>query len=226
MSYYAKRFFRQQRIVTDGLKLWLDASNPASYSGSGTTWFDLSGNNNNGTLINGVSYSTTNGGVMVLDGIDDKINCGTNFLITNQLTMSIWAYNEGGNSPYARIIGVEGAWIGINDGRNAQSLGFFGSGIDINFPIVPIVSNKWSNITYRYAVDGIELWVDGVYYSKIAKTGNLNSIGTTPVTIGGRISDNLRQLKGRISSALIYNRALTPTEILNNYNATKSKYGI
>lgn len=223
MNYYAKRFFGQQGIVTDGLKLWLDASNPESYPGSGTTWFDLSGNNNHGTLLNGVAYSD---GVMILDGIDDKINCGTNFTITNQLTMSIWVYNEGGNSPYARIIGVENVWIGTNDVRYSQSLRFFGSGIDIYFPITPIVLNTWSNITYKYAGDGIELWVNGVYYSKIAKTGNLNPIGTTPLTIGGRMSDNLRQLKGKISSALIYNRALTSTEILNNYNATKSKYGL
>ena len=58
MSYYAKRFFGQvqnEGIVTDGLKLWLDASNPASYPGSGTTWFDLSGNGNNGTMMGGVT---------------------------------------------------------------------------------------------------------------------------------------------------------------------------
>ena len=92
MSYYAKRFFGQvqnEGIVTDGLKLWLDASNPASYPGGGTTWYDLSGNGNNGTMVNGVAYNSANGGVMILDGIDDKINCGTNFTITNQLTMSI-----------------------------------------------------------------------------------------------------------------------------------------
>lgn len=226
MSYYAKRFFGQQGIVTDGLKLWLDASNPESYHGSGTTWFDLSGNGNNGSMLNGVLFNSTNGGVMILDGIDDKINCGTNFTITNQLTMSIWVYNEWGNSAWARIIGVENAWIGMNDGRTSQSLGFFGSSIDANFPSTPIFLNMWSNITYKYAGDGIELWVNGVYYSKIAKTGNLNPIGTTPLTIGGRMSDNARQLKGKISSALIYNRALTSTEILNNYNATKSKYGL
>ena len=110
-------------------------------------------------MVNGVAYNSANGGVMILDGIDDKINCGTNFTITNQLTMSIWVYNEWGNSPYARIIGVENAWIGLNDIRNSQSLGFFGSGIDINFPITPIILNKWSNITYKYAGDGIELWV-------------------------------------------------------------------
>jgi hypothetical protein len=64
------RFDREQ-IVTNGLVLLLDAGNPASYPGSGTTWFDLSGNGNNGTLVNGVGYNSDNGGSLVFDGVDD-----------------------------------------------------------------------------------------------------------------------------------------------------------
>ena len=73
MNYYAKRFFGQvqnEGIVTDGLKLWLDASNPASYPGTGTTWFDLSGNGNNGTMVNGVVPLSN---AMQFDGVNDYV---------------------------------------------------------------------------------------------------------------------------------------------------------
>ena len=64
-------------IITTGLVLNLDAGNTASYSGTGTTWTDLSGNGNNGTLTNGTSYSSTNGGVMVFDGVNDYVTGNT-----------------------------------------------------------------------------------------------------------------------------------------------------
>ena len=97
MGYYSGKLMSIQAeaiptIITDGLKLWLDASNPSSYPGSGTTWYDLSGNGNNGTMVNGVTYSTANGGVMSFDGVNDIVNF-TNSLIVNNLTghtISLW----------------------------------------------------------------------------------------------------------------------------------------
>ena len=64
-------------IVTDVLVLCLDAANRRSYPGSGNSWLDLSGNGNNGTLTNGPTYSSANGGSLVFDGVDDYVNCGT-----------------------------------------------------------------------------------------------------------------------------------------------------
>ncbi len=75
------------RIVTDGLVLYLDAANPKSYPGTGTSWYDLSGNGNNGTLVNGIGYDSNNRGSMVFDGVDDFISIN----YTNSIeTMSIW----------------------------------------------------------------------------------------------------------------------------------------
>ena len=78
-------------IVTSGLVLNLDANNVSSYSGTGTTWTDLSGQNNNGTLINGVGYSSVNGGALVFDGVNDYVNVASNPRISNtDFTYDFW----------------------------------------------------------------------------------------------------------------------------------------
>ena len=70
-------FNRGPKIVTQGLVLALDAASNNSYPGSGTTWKDLSGNNNTGTLVNGPTFSSANGGTFILDGSNDYINAGS-----------------------------------------------------------------------------------------------------------------------------------------------------
>ena len=84
------------RIVTDGLVLALDAGNPKSYPGSGTTWTDLSGNGNNGTLTNGPTYSSANGGSIVFDGVDDYAeitDSSNNFDLGGiDATLEFWIY--------------------------------------------------------------------------------------------------------------------------------------
>ena len=77
-------------IIPDGLILHLDAANTKSYPGSGTVWKDLSGNGRDGTLIDGVGYSTDNGGTLVFDGTDDYVDCGNdNILSPPYLTASV-----------------------------------------------------------------------------------------------------------------------------------------
>jgi hypothetical protein len=77
-------------IVTSGLVLCLDAANPKSYPGSGTTWTDLSGNGNNGTLVNGPTYSSVNGGSIVFDGSNDYISTAYSIGTVSQQSISCW----------------------------------------------------------------------------------------------------------------------------------------
>ena len=84
-------------IVTDGLVLNLDAGNPQSYPGSGTTWTDLSGNGNNGTLLNGVGYDSDNGGSLVFDGSNDYVTTPLFGDSTTNRTFSVW-YNPLNNT--------------------------------------------------------------------------------------------------------------------------------
>ena len=87
------------KIVTNGLVLCLDASDIKSYPKSGTTWFDRSGNGNNGTLVNGVGYSSGNGGVLAFDGVDDYVE------------IIIW-HNHGSNRDTYSGSGDDTVWFG------------------------------------------------------------------------------------------------------------------
>jgi hypothetical protein len=80
------------KIITDGLVLYLDAANPKSYVSGSTTWGDLSRGGNNGTLVNGPTFSSANGGSIVFDGVNDYINCGTNSSLrpSQQITINSW----------------------------------------------------------------------------------------------------------------------------------------
>ena len=92
-------------IVTDGLVLALDAANAKSYPGSGTTWSDLSGNRNTGTLTNGPTFNSGNGGGIVFDGVDDYVDCGnSSTLQINQGTISAWVKTSSPGSSFRGII--------------------------------------------------------------------------------------------------------------------------
>ena len=83
-------FFPSSNIIVDGLILHLDAGNSSSYSGSGTTWTDLSGEGNNGTLVNGTSYTSDDGGSLVFDGTNDYVNLGAVQINTAAGTIGMW----------------------------------------------------------------------------------------------------------------------------------------
>ena len=213
---------KPKKIVTDGLIFHLDAGNVNSYPGSGSIWYDLSGKGNNGTLVNGVCYSNGN---MIFDGQDDYINCGSGSdfsNITNKLTLAAWMKINIITS-YPRIVGVDNCWIlYIHD--SSYKLSWFGSSVDHQFSLSPnLYDNKWHYVCATYNGNGVLGYVDSAYVGTLAKIGNLNSIGTTPVTIGNRVTLD-RPFNGTISYVTIYNRALSDMQILQNYNATKNRY--
>ena len=92
-------------IVTTGLVLSLDAANRMGYPGSGTTWFDRSGNSNNGTLSGGVGYSTSNAGSLTLDGVNDYIELTNNILLGNDFTLSIIYKHTSAIGDWMRLFG-------------------------------------------------------------------------------------------------------------------------
>jgi hypothetical protein len=230
------------RIVTDGLVLCLDAANKRSYPGSGTTWFDLSGNGNNGTLVNGVGFNGDNGGGLVFDGVDDYVNIpydtywDTNvFGTATNFTLECWhkpnifknwdTIIEKSESPgwYSR---PEGASIWTN---STAIQGVFSSGVDSN-PAGSNVQITYSTTTLKwyhicFTGDGITL---GLYVDGIQRGTGLVSSRTIPVyngNVGPRFGRRAF-MNARMTVARFYTRALTPQEVKQNFNATKSRYGI
>ncbi len=94
------------QVVKDGLVVCLDAGNPKSYPGTGNTWYDLTINGNNGTLTNGPTFSSINGGGIVFDGINDYVSVGNLGSFYAQGTISYWMYStavENYRNPFSTV---------------------------------------------------------------------------------------------------------------------------
>jgi hypothetical protein len=228
-----------ENIVRDGLVLYLDAkysypgasgSNPDVY-----TWYDMSGNENHGELKNGVSYSGTNGGSLVFDDVNDYIlSYGkVSFLKNQDKTVSVWI------NPSA--INIEGLYnrrvVGFYNNENLaieqNSIGWYSSG-STSFALVGISSNTWINATYVFSSTESppgthKMYVNGSLgiSSTVVQLGALQSAGAindSPIRISGYYADGNGRFVGRIAQVSIYNRALSASEVLQNYNATKSRF--
>lgn len=208
-------------IITNGLVLNLDASNPLSYSGTGTTWTDLSGNNNV-TLVNGTGYSTTNGGTLVFDGINDyvAVNNGAGLNIGNTYTTSIWVKFNGFNTVLLGSTDFtdSGYPIYVGDSNNiyiAAGQTYCGMS-NANLTI-----NQWVCLTVVRNATSVTWYKNGVVLSSNTLSTNANNVvkGIGAYNGGGFC------INGNISSVQIYNRVLTGSEILQNFNSTKSRFG-
>ena len=214
-------------IVTSGLVLHLDAGDPASYPGSGNTWTDLSGNGNNGTLtgFSGSFYDSANGGSLVFDGGNDYAPIGTSSFPfgASAGTISLWAKTDtitGGfrslvaygtpDIPKARFMAIENTTY------------FFGGyGSDITATGVPL--NTWFNMSGVYTGTNALLYVNGALVAgPTAKTWNtVSSLATI-----GRQLGSTAYWDGNLSQLCVYNKALSATEVLQNYNALRGRYGL
>ena len=222
-------------IVKDGLVLLLDAAKKDSYPGSGTLWRDVSGNGNNGTLINGPTFNSDNGGSVVFDGSNDSVTLGTIFNYTlESFTFSYWVYfnslttNQVNQGPIVFWKGnyrVNGYYDQIS---TAGSIAFITnqSGVEqiSQTPINTIVINRWYNICYTRSGSSVRVYVDGIDSNSISATHiNPNSAPSNIFRLGVY---NVTQIWGnfRLGYFFSYNRALSATEVLQNYNATKNRY--
>jgi hypothetical protein len=202
--------------VRDGLVLYLDAANARSYPGSGTTWFDRTGNGNNGTLVNGVGYSGDNFGSLVFDGTDDRVDSINASSLTN-MTIEMWIYDtrSSGDRDILSYNGNFGSYTFNGstfrtDGNGSGARSFGGVG---NPPL-----NQWYRFCY---VKNGDLYINEMRYTV---SGTDNPYGV--ISLGNTRSDVNNRLNGRISNAKVYNRALTASEISQNYNALRGRYGL
>ena len=221
-------------IVTDGLVLALDAANPKSYPDSGTTWTDLSGNGNNGTLVNGVGYTADNGGALTFDGVNDYVDLTSTIQFdTSDFSISGWFRSNSGNTNYKQIWnsgyngGTPDVEIAINQTTNRLS--FYvrppGSSVQTSYSVD---DNVWRYFVGVKTSSLISLYVNGSFVSSTSETftSDVDVAGVIPRIGNGLSSINNRPFKGNIAQVIIYNKALTAEEVQQNYNALKGRYGL
>ena len=225
------------RIVTSGLVLALDAAERLSYPRTGTTWRDLSGNNNNGTLTNGPTFSAGNMGRIVFDGTDDYVNIAnsTSLQVADTFTVCAWIYPTTLAARYAifstRAANPAGSWqfeVGIgNGGTNRMALTGVGTWIAESVNNV-ISTNRWFHICLvkvNNATTGATMYVNGSSITNGTTTAYTISNNTDVKRIA--TSNGTTELfTGNIAQTSLYNRSLTAVEVLQNYNATKSRFGL
>lgn len=214
------------KIVTNGLVLCLDAANSKSYPGSGTIWTDLSGNNKNGTLLSGPTFANTNGGVINYAG---SAKVSTTLTLGTVYSLNIWfKLNALSTFSYQALLGVyQTNYMCMIVNNNTPYMGIWTetlSGNTLNSPIVS--ANIWYNYTLTRSgnslSNGYKLYVNGLF------TGSSNTatrVSTNYVYVGGR-PDIVQTPNGGISIAHVYNRSLLASEIAQNYNATKGRFGL
>lgn len=235
--------FTGASIVDNSLKLWLDSGQTSSYSGSGTTWFDLSSNGSNVTLSGSPTFSSTNfGGSFTFVPASSQygntsVNLGnmskwtieatfkTSASLTNQITTILTnVYNGASSLNYsmgtnnAGVVGGDAQWnicVGFFDGSWRNTVGF-----------VPTI-NTWYHCVGTYDGSSIIQYVNGSVNTTLNYSGTPTSGGLT--RIARRWDDivkNTNLFPGDISTIKIYNRALSLDEITTNYNSLKNRYGI
>lgn len=203
---------------------------------------DISNNNNNGELVNGTTFNSLNLGNIIFDGTDDYINVSNSETLnfTNQATISIWIYpfsvtqgnfaglvaknTGGGTNRQSYTLSwrqVSNAlWAQICDGNSTYNT--------ISAPL-PTIANVWYNIVFTWSGSQLVLYNNGVVIGTLTQTINCQIL-TTSLTIGGFTYKGSggagEPFNGRIANMQLYNRALTADEILQNYNSTKSRFGI
>ena len=220
----------QGGIIKNGLVLWLDAANPRSYPPpyNGTTWIDLAGTNN-GTLTNGPTFNSGNGGSIVFDGTNDYVNCGN---------VSAFQINTGTICVWLRTTSPGGSFRGIITKQNNYGL-FANSGVLVTYDWgnaairstgISIADGNWRNICMSFTnnsgspSNNATIYVNGVSVLVTTIKSIADNIGLELARGGSGSPEQI--LNGQIAQSVVYNRALTATEVQQNYNALRGRYNI
>ena len=222
------------KIVTDGLVVSLNAADRNSYPGSGTTWTDMSGNGNNGTLVNGPTFSSANGGAIVFDGTNDYVATAGISATVSALTIATWLFvTEPQPNDYSSVIFSRGGggavtglhFLGTAFGGNGYKLSYTYNGGGYTWGGAPAVTpSVWNSVTLVLRSTGAFFYMNGQLSA--SEAGSLATTNLSALQIGRDSSTFGRYYKGNLANTLIYNYALSASEITQNYNAQKSRFGL
>ena len=224
------------KIITDGLVLCLDAANRKSYPTTGTTWTDLSGRGNNGN-ISGATYNSANIGAFTWNANSITTVSMTNLRPTTAITQECWVlftanttevmlgaqYGSGSDNSYAIWLNGANNWTGgvrVSGSFNYQS---YASAVSLN---------TWYHFVHTYDGSNQRLYLNGFQVLSWVTTGSIQyDINNTLLAVGNDYNSGYNGgasvgVQGKLAKVSIYNRALSASEVKQNYNATKSRYGL
>lgn len=216
-------------ILTNGLILHLDAGQSASYPGSGTAWTDLSTSGNNGTLTNGPTFDSANGGSIVFDGFNDYVAIPLITSVIANVTLQCWVY--------LATASAKGPFMGVGTSGNGWCFGVGSGTIDgIGNEITALISGVrhiststnygtgWKFVTFVINASSVpSIYVGSTLIGSYS--GSNPNTPTTETTVGAEAS-NSRPFGGNVAQAIAYNRTLSATDIQTNFDITKGRYGL
>jgi hypothetical protein len=215
--------------ITSGSILYLDAGNLSSYPGTGTTWTDLSGYGNNGTLTNGPTFSSANGGSIVFDGTNDRVNFSINSAFnfgTGDFSVFSWI-NTTKVSNYTTIFALDDA----STGNGIILFTTITSGVfrtwvagAVQNTSTSIADGTWKYVGITRSSGTVYQYINGTSVGNFSAAGSVLSNQHPTIGIYYNGSDYIYQ--GNIAGAQVYNRSLSASEVLQNYNAVKARYGL
>jgi hypothetical protein len=216
-------------VVSSGLILNLDAGNTISYVGSGNNWNDLSGNNKNG-FFSTETFSSSNGGSLYFPGNDfvSVPDLGSN----PRFSIECWFKPTQTNSGIGQLVTSTFPGAGSLNfqlgywGNNTMVGGFFDGGWRIS-PSVSVTLNTWQHLIVTYDGTNITLYSNGNVVGSTNYTGTPSSSGNG-LRIGRRWDTGCcaEYFVGNIAVVRIFNRAISSTEVSNNFNALKTRFGL
>jgi Concanavalin A-like lectin/glucanases superfamily len=236
-------------IVENGLVMCLDAASQLSYPGSGTIWYDVSNNGNYGTLINGPTFTSSNNGCFVFNnGISDYRGAYVVTQLyqttTNPYSIMAWIQNSSNSGGSIMNCGTNNVDdIGLSFGYSnplllvarAVKTYYYGSG-QMTIPWTGNLAVGWHHVAMTIGAAGTYLYVDSAVLSSTPDTAPLSTPsfpwtlslnGTLSAFPGGSVASYTMNGSGcKIGAAMYYNRQLSSLEILQNYNAQKSRFGL
>ena len=235
------------RIVRDGLVLALDAADRNSYPGTGTTVYDLSGDQYNGTLVNGMSFDSEAGGCFVGDGTNDNITYAASAeskgTLTNSITYECWVKRTGTSADVLpRLMSTDASdyCALFLDSSGAGELRWYiniGGSTKSKIYSTGIALNEWTHVVGTAEYDGSStfsqvLYVNGTSVASTingSATGNWGDGTSRAFAIFSNVESTVQNnncLNGKLGPARVYNKFLTSSEVLQNYNATKTRFGL
>jgi hypothetical protein len=215
-------------IVTNGLLLNLDASNSASYPGTGTSWFDLSGNGRTMTLYNSPTFVSSGPKYFDFDGVNDYSQLTNNGLGTGALiphTLEMWAWFDifGPNRWWLAVIAQFGQgsnhWIGSS--QTGTQFGAWSAPCQRSPNLLGV--GQWLHLVTTFDGTNLIAYVNNVAGDACIASGF--NFSSTDLTFGLRLGGEAH-FDGRIGTARLYNRGLTPAEVSNNFSAERSRFGV